>query len=364
MANIRSKLQQQPAWIALAITLALILWIASGMVSGQTDSLEKASDDKPSLQKVQVTTMLADQVDTEISLYGRTEPDRTATLRAEVKGQVKQILVQEGQAVSEGQHLVLLDQNDLPARIAAARATLKQRIIEQDGAKSLSQRGLQSEATQALADANVANAEAQLASLELALENTVIKAPFAGVMDQHFMEVGDYLREGDRIASVVDLDPLVVRADVTEADVAALSVGQKATGRLASGQYLEGAIRYIASVSDEGTNTFEIEVAVPNAESNILAGISTELTLPLAQTYAMRVTPAIMALDERGELGVKIVEDNIVRFIPIDMVKSDSQGVWLSGLGEQADVITLGQGFVRDGDEVEVVYSQSVAQVQ
>jgi membrane fusion protein, multidrug efflux system len=52
------------------------------------------------------------------------------------------------------------------------------------------------------------------------------------------------------------------------------------------------------------------------------------------------------------------VVNDLVKFVPIDIVKSDSQGVWLSGMGEQADVITLGQGFVRDGDKVEVVYAE------
>jgi len=52
---------------------------------------------------------------------------------------------------------------------------------------------------------------------------------------------------------------------------------------------------------------------------------------------------------------VKTVVDEHVRFVPIDIVKSDSQGVWLSGMGQQADIIILGHGFVRDGDKVEVV---------
>jgi multidrug efflux system membrane fusion protein len=86
-----------------------------------------------------------------------------------------------------------------------------------------------------------------------------------------------------------------------------------------------------------------------------MAGMSTELALPLETTWAMRISPAVMALDEQGNLGVKTVVDNHVRFVPIDIVKSDSQGVWLSGMGQQADIITLGHGFVRDGDKVDVV---------
>ena len=74
------------------------------------------------------------------------------------------------------------------------------------------------------------------------------------------------------------------------------------------------------------------------------------------------ITPAVMALDEEGNLGVKTVVDEHVKFVPIDIVKSDSKGVWLAGLGQQADVIIFGHGFVRDGDKVDVVQADQKAQ--
>jgi len=72
----------------------------------------------------------------------------------------------------------------------------------------------------------------------------------------------------------------------------------------------------------------------------------------------VRVSPSVMALDEAGNLGVKTVVDQHVKFIPIDIVKSDSQGVWLAGMQASTDVIVLGHGFVRDGDKVEVMRDQ------
>jgi multidrug efflux system membrane fusion protein len=147
----------------------------------------------------------------------------------------------------------------------------------------------------------------------------------------------------------------VIAANVTEINVQALKTQQQASGRMVSGDMLQGKIRYISSISDPSTNTFKIEVEVPNPDYTHMAGMSTELALPLETTWAMRISPAVMALDEQGNLGVKTVVDNHVRFVPIDIVKSDSQGVWLSGMGQQADIITLGHGFVRDGDKVDVV---------
>ncbi|MCV5899956.1 multidrug efflux RND transporter periplasmic adaptor subunit VmeJ, partial [Escherichia coli] len=82
------------------------------------------------------------------------------------------------------------------------------------------------------------------------------------------------------------------------------------------------------------------------------AGISAEVQLPLNEVLAIKITAAMLALDEEGNLGVKILQDEHVKFVPIQLVKAEEDGVWLSGLGEQADIIVLGQGFVRDGDTV------------
>ncbi len=356
MTLIINKLRQQPAWIALILFIALCLWVASGMLKAQNenDSSNHKSAEIP-LVKVTVEHIIADKVTREISLYGRTEPDRLATLRSEVKGLVKEVHVQEGERVSQGQKIISLEKSDIVSRLQSAKATLKQREVELKGAQALKEQGYQSQTALAQATANLEMAKADMVTYELAVFKSKIIAPFDGIINERFVEVGDFLKMGDNIAILVDLDPLVIAANVTEINVQALKTQQQASGRMVSGDMLQGKIRYISSISEPGTNTFKIEVEVPNPDYTHIAGMSTELALPLETTWAMRISPAAMALDEQGNLGVKTVVDNHVRFVPIDIVKSDSQGVWLSGMGQQADIITLGHGFVRDGDKVDVV---------
>ncbi|MFT6284955.1 MAG: multidrug efflux system membrane fusion protein [Arenicella sp.] len=356
MAFSINKLRQQPAWIALIVFIALCLWVASGMLKSknENDSAKSKRSDIP-LVKVTVKHSTADEVIREISLYGRTEPDRIATLRSEVKALVKEVYVQEGERVIKGQKIISLEKSDVLSRLQSAKATLKQREVELTGAQSLKEQGFQSQTALAQATANLEMAKADVVSFELAVFKSQIIAPFEGIINERFVEVGDFLKEGDDIAILVDLDPLVITANVTEVNVQALKTQQQATGRMVSGEVLQGKIRYISSISELGTNTFKIEVEVPNPNYTQMAGMSTELALPLETTWAMRISPAVMSLDEQGNLGVKTVVDEHVKFVPIDIVKSDSQGVWLSGMGQQADVIILGHGFVRDGDKVEVV---------
>ena len=356
MAFSINKLRQQPAWIALIIFIALCLWVASGMLKAQNENdTAKRNSTAISLVKVTVEHIIADEVTREISLYGRTEPDRIATLRSEVKGLVKEVHVQEGDRVSKGQKIISLEKSEYEGRLQSAKATLKQREVELKGAEALGKQGYQSQTALAQAFANLELAKADKLSLELTVSRTQIMAPFDGIINERFIEVGDFLKDGDKIALLVDLDPLVITANATEVSVQGLKTQQQATGRMVSGDVLQGKIRYISSISELGTNTFKIEVEVPNPDYTQMAGMSTELALPLETTWAMRISPAVMALDEQGNLGVKIVVDEHVKFVPIDIVKSDSQGVWLSGMGQQADIITLGHGFVRDGDKVEVM---------
>lgn len=354
MSNVILKFRRQPAWVALIIFLMLCLWVASGSLKAESDESDKESRFSE-LPKVRVVKMVAEQVSRQVSLYGRTEPDRVAKLRSEVKGQVEVIYAQEGQWLEKGQPILELNNADLTVQIRSAKAVLSQREIELKGAKSLGEKGYQSQTNLAAAKSNLELATAELLRLKLALHKTKIIAPFDGVLNERFVEVGDLLRDGDDIAMMVDLNPLVIKADVTENVVQQLTVGQTANGRLTSNQQVQGSVRFISSISNVGTNTFSIEVAVDNSNNTLLAGMSAQLFIPLEQTWAIKVSPAVMALDELGNLGVKTVDDDIVQFTPIDIVQSDSDGVWLSGFGEQADIITLGHGFVREGDKVQVV---------
>lgn len=164
--------------------------------------------------------------------------------------------------------------------------------------------------------------------------------------------MGDFVGVGDPIATVIDLETLVIEADVSERHIQYLKEGLQADVRTINGQHHLGTLRYIGRVSSVSTNTFPIEIEIDNRNSFIPAGISAEVQLPLNEVLAIKITAAMLALDEEGNLGVKTLQDEHVKFVPIQLVKAEEDGVWLSGLGEQADIIVLGQGFVRDGDTV------------
>lgn len=346
-----NTLAAKPWILALMITFMLIVWMSSGMAEDEA----KAQPEKQlaPIPKVKIQRFQAAPTQRTLELYGRTEPDRQANLKAEVAGRIVEVFKQRGAYIKQGELIARIAENDLPARLNSAKVAVKQRELEYKGVKSLHKRGLQDESALAAKEAALADASALVARLKIDLENTQIIAPFDGVLNERHVEIGDYLGIGDPIADVIDLQPLIVRADVPEADVVQLAVGDKAQAKFVDGSVVSGQLRYISSVAATGTNTFKVELTIDNSNYQRLAGISAKLTLATEEYDAIKLSPASLALDESGTIGVKTVVDDKVEFVAAELVKSDKEGIWLAGLGQQADVIVLGQGFVRHGDTVE-----------
>ena len=200
------------------------------------------------------------------------------------------------------------------------------------------------------------SSEAQLTDIELEIERTVITAPFDGVVQERAVEVGDLVRIGDTVAELVDIDPIIISGDVNEREVASLGAGRTGKAILADGRKVEGTVRYVSPVANAGTRTFKVELAVPNPQRAIRAGITAELELATDDLFGHLLAPSLLTLDDEGTIGVKIVdESNRVRFVPIEILRSGIDGVWVTGLPASVDVISVGQGFVIDGQVVEAV---------
>lgn len=358
MITIKAFFRRKPWILSAFILLGISLWLFSGYQPSSSDTAEfQGATDKsstpPPLAKVVIEQFSVQPITRTLSLYGRTAPNRKATLGAEVAGKVESLLVRKGQHVKTGQPLVQLDKADRELQLARANAILKVRNQEFNASKSLKNRGLQGEVAFSQAEANLIEAKAQLRSLELALANTEIYAPFDGVIELLHIEKGDYLGVGDPIISIVDLDPLVISADVSERHIDKVYNNQQAEVSLVTGVVATGTLSFRGAVANEATNTYPIEVEISNPDMTLTAGTSANLELNLTTEPAIKITPSMLALDEAGNLGIKTLSaDDTVHFVPISIIKVEPDGVWLGGTENTVEVITTGQGFVRDGDTV------------
>lgn len=349
-------LKSNPWWIAGGIVLIAVLW----MLTGGDDSsapADEAAAEPTGKTDVRVQHQQAEQVARFVSVYGRTEPARTVTLKAETGGRVAGVNTERGAYVKRGGALVTLDLRDREAQLERARAEVKAAKMTFDAEEKLKHESFASETRLAQASAALETAKAELKRIEVDLANTQLKAPFNGALQERLVEAGDYVAIGDPIATFVDVDTLIITGSVSETERADLDVGSKATAKLVTGQEATGTVRYIAPVADEATRTFRIEVEVANRDHRLPAGVTAELKLPAGQVLAHKVSPAILTLDPNGEIGIKtIVGKDVVEFTKVEIIKSTDDGVWISGLPPEADIITVGQGFVRPGETVNPKY--------
>jgi multidrug efflux system membrane fusion protein len=298
----------------------------------------------------------AEPVELEIVVNGRTEASRAVELRAETDGRVIAVGPERGATVAAGEVLLRLDPRERRAMLSQAEATLRQREIEFEAASKLGEKGFQSEIRVAEARAALETAKAQLERIRIELEHTEIKAPFDGILERRPVEIGDFVDVGDPIAMILDQDPYLVVGQVAERDVGRLGVGMPGEARLVTGRTVEGELRYIGSQADPATRTFEVELEVPNRNGRFTAGLTAELRVVYDRTRAHRLPASLLALDEKGRVGVKAVDRNDqVVFHPAEIVRAEGDALWVAGLPERLRVITVGHGFVRAGDEVRPV---------
>lgn len=338
---------------ALIIFALVVVWVASGVLSFEAEDAVAAKAVGPT--RVQVADLAAVDHQGELRLLGFTAAARSAEIKADLDAVVEARLVAKGALVEQGAAIARLAMDDRQARLKQAEAGLAQMQIAYDAAKQLSADGYRSKLKLAEAKAGLESARAALVRARLDVDNTTVRAPFAGVVDTIFLDVGERTGKEGVVARVLDLSTLVVVVEVAETEVSRLALGEAARVTLKGGIDLEGTLKHIERTADRVTRTFHVEVHVPNPELKFAQGLTAEVHLPMETTKAHRLSPAVLTLSEDGRVGIKAVEDGVVVFHPARMVGDGPDGIWLADLPARLAVIVVGQEFVRAGQRVEAV---------
>ncbi|MEM9388165.1 MAG: efflux RND transporter periplasmic adaptor subunit [Pseudomonadota bacterium] len=355
------SLLRSPWTLSIFIVLALVAWMASGALSdGVPSSSTPLAQDAGTvgaregrLTRVQYQEEFAQRIERRLLVSGRTEASREVQVKAQTSGRIDSTVAERGARLNGGQEVLRLDLGDREARLIQAKALVRQRELEYASNKALKPAGFNTEGRVAETLANLEGARAELRRAELDLERMVVRAPFDGALQDRSVEVGDYVTPGDPLFTYLDDRKVIVSADVSEGDIAYLHTGLIGEAKLVDGARRQGRVRYISPQADTSTRTFLVELELDNAQGRLPLGASADLGLPLETVMAHPVSPALMSLDDAGGLGVKIVDDdNQVRFLPIEVARADGDTVWVTGLPDPARVITVGYGFVSEGERV------------
>ena len=360
--GLKRAIAQRPWLLALGTFALVAMWMFSGVwlereLGSEYAQPVLAPGSDTGVVRVQVQLQHAEPITRQINVYGQTAPARTIEINSETEGRVEAVEARRGDGVAEGEVILRLDLRDREARLAQAQASVNEHRTAFRAQTELQRNGYVSETDIAETIAKLETAKAELMRAELDLEHMVIRAPFNGVLQDRLVEIGDFVKSGDEVATFVDNTTIVVIGSVAEQEVGGIAIGDEATAKLITGQTVAGRIRYVAPVANQQTRTFTVELEIENADGSLPAGVTAEMNLPGSQALAQKISPALLTLDLDGNLGVKTVnDDRLVEFHPVVIAQSDTDGVWVAGLPESATIIVVGQGYVVPGQLVEAVY--------
>ncbi|MFI9655183.1 efflux RND transporter periplasmic adaptor subunit [Guyparkeria sp. GHLCS8-2] len=351
----RRWLRRNAGWLLMVAVVGLLAaWIATGEPPPPEPSVVERSD----TVRVALETSRAEPIERLVTVQGEIEPDQIVTVRAKTGGEVIETPVDEGDVVEAGTLIARLGLDDREARLSEARAELQRAQSNYAAASRLAQGGFQAQLQVERARAELEAARASVAAIELDIRHTRITAPIAGVLNKQIARTGDYVATGEPVAEIVENDPLRAVVSIPQHRVGDVREGQSARVTFLDGEQREGRVSYLSVTADPATRTFTARVRLDNPERSLPAGTSVTVEIPVERVQAHGISPALISQDEDGRLGVKVAvegdEGLRARFVPVEPVRADASRIWVTGLPEEVRLIALGQGFVRDGDRIEV----------
>ncbi len=343
----------KPTTTALIITGVLSAYLVGGILLNSGKSPNGDGKQAKKAFAVEYRKQNAEEFIRTVTLRGNTEALRHVMLKAELDGRVIETPIEKGNHVKAGDLICRLETREREARVQEAKAILAQRGLERDAAKALIKSGHRSETQYAAALANYDAAVSNVERTKLELEHTYIKAPFDGLIDERAAEVGSFLQKGGLCATLMSENPFLVVAEISEAYVGKLNVGMLANVRTTDGRTFNGKIRYIAGTANSNTRAFRIEIEVPNPKLELRDGLTATIDLEIETIQAQFLPPSVLVLNANGVLGVRAVDQNgNARFYPVQILDDDLQGIWVNGLPNSFDLITVGQNFVVEGESI------------
>jgi len=355
---------KQSHWVAIGIAAAVALAFIVGGVVNAVNSRKAPEAATAKIQDPLVQVALIDEAlrPYVVSVRGRTESNRSVVVRAETAGPVAATPAREGGFVARGAVLCRISTDARQATLDQARALMKSRQLEKQANDRLAAQGYRSQTQVLQAQANLDGATAQVRQAEVLLDQVNVRAPFAGVFDRREAEVGTYLAPGAACGTMIQLDPLVIVADVAERDVGGIQVGAGAVATLADGSTVSGRVRSVGRDADPATRTYRVEIEAPNPGARVRSGLSAQVKISTGAGPAHLVPSTTLVLDSAGRQGVRyVVDGERVAFAPVTVLDETPQGLWVVGLRGPARVITVGQSYVSEGQKVRLPAPRTAA---
>jgi membrane fusion protein (multidrug efflux system) len=305
---------------------------------------------------VEAAAARSDTVTDAILATGQIEALQSIELRPEVEGRLIQILVREGSPVLRGMPLFKIDDAELKAQVAqvsAERDLARQslaRTRELLGQKASSQAELER------AEATMRSNEAQLSLLNVRLERTLVRAPFAGVMGQRFVSLGDYVTKDTKLAALQTVSPQRASFQVPERYADQLKLGQQVSFRVASlpGRTFTGKVDFVDPIVQLPARSITVKARVANPRRELQSGMFIEARLATAVRPDAVVIPEDAILPLQGSSFVWVVTNGKATRRQVELgVRTPGFVEIKKGVENNEQVVVGGQERLAEGTPVQ-----------
>ena len=295
------------------------------------------------------------------AVYSGTAPIEAfaeADVIAKVEGEVREILFEEGDEVTQGQVLARLDGDRLRLELNESRARLNKMRRDFERNQELREKGLLSEGDfeKLRFDLEALEASNNLATLEL--DYTQIRAPIAGVVSERYIKIGTTIRIGEPAFRITSLDPLVAYLHVPEREYRQIKAGQPVAidiDALADQRILSTVTR-VSPVVDPQTGTFKITIEIRDEERRIKPGMFGRMSIVFDRHENVLKIPRGAIVEDMDTQTVFVVEDGkAVRRVVETGYGQDGFIEIVAGLEETDAVITVGQVGLKPDADVSVI---------
>lgn len=336
------KMVYHPA-VLIIILLATILFNISC-------SEQEAADGEFSMppMPVEVAAVTEQKMSDKFNAVGTIEAIEEVTIVSEIDATVTGILFEEGSYVKRGQVLVQLDDSQLKAELIRSEALFTQSQATYNRIKQIvdQKAGTPQDLDDALANLKVAEADFKLA--EVRFNKTRIVAPFSGQIGSKKVSVGTFLRTGDAITELANLNEIRVSFTAPERHLDQLKRGAEATvtTTVYPGYEVKGKIIAIDPVLDSETRTAEIIARVKNPGQKFRSGMSADISVILSERANALTIPnqAVFAAGDQTFVFV-VNPDSSVMQVPVTL------GLLLSDVVEVVNGLEMGMQVVQAGHQ-------------
>jgi len=351
-----------------ACRIALLAPLAAAVLAACSKPAPPAEDVRP----VRVLALAAGTAGERLEFSGDVRPRYESQLGFRVGGKIVERKVDVGAIVKRGDVLMRLDPQDLRLAESQARATLRAAETERDLARADYKRHVelrsQNFVSQALLDARQSALKAAQANVDAARAGlrgqsnqsnyTSLAADADGVVTAIEAEVGQVVQPGTPVVRVARTVEKEVVIGIPEDKVGQLRAAGEVVVRLWANEAvaIPGKIREISPVADPATRTYTVKVALPES-AEVRLGMSATVELATGGNGAAGLRLPLTALvQNKGASSVWIVEEGVVRLVPVQVVGQVRNDVLVTGqvvAGQQ--VVTAGVNLLRNGQKVRIL---------